>query len=61
MLVLARYLCIIISVNISERGQDMEADYKETIEGVIEFLKDIGEDPNDYTSKQLQHMIEEGF
>lgn len=31
------------------------------LEEAKEFLKEIGEDPTEYTNKQLLHMLENGF
>jgi hypothetical protein len=40
----------------------MEVNYTEkTIEDAIAFLESIGEDPNDYSDKQLTNMLKEGF
>lgn len=38
----------------------MESEYK-TISEAAEFLREIGEDPDEYTDAQLVHMIENGF
>lgn len=39
----------------------MEVDYEKTnVESFKEFLIEIGEDPSDYTEKQLLHMLQAG-
>lgn len=51
---------IVISI-IRKKGRYMERDYTKTINGVIQDLKDAGENPDDYTDEQIESMIENGF
>ena len=39
----------------------MEVDYKKTVIGVREEMREDGIDDSEFTDEQLQHMIEEGF
>lgn len=56
-LVLYRFLCIIISVNINERVA-MELNYIGSVEEIRQFLIEAGEDPEDH---DLQKLADEGF
>lgn len=56
-LVLCKFPCTMISINIDERVA-MEVNYIGSVEEIRKFLIEAGEDPKDY---DLQKLADEGF